>query len=182
MSECTNSPCLDWMRRPSLSLGLPSLSIERSTISHSNSHYKFYPPDWSHLELYLFPWILEHDTVSSVNLSRMCIKHMAFRFWEYLTTNGKVPIKVDEKIKNVPLGGVHGWWLEDEGDRPSNYLSWRVQYNGNIPSKSYLFFNNPPVDYNDAILAASAKPWPESVGFVDPIVLGFQTKEYHVGV
>ena len=117
--------------------------MERSSKSRSKSFYTFQPPDWSLWEPYLFPWIHRCEPDLVVPLMRKLIKHMAFCIWEYFTIQGKVTIKEmgnNKDNRDVRLGNVRGWWLESDGDRPLNYLSWRVEYDGSIPSGLILVF------------------------------------------
>src|SRR5947207_11675129 len=98
----------------------------RTMVSQSKKNYVFATPDWSLLEPYLFPWIRSH-TFDSVGLARNQIKHVAFRIWEYLTTEGRIVTKYEEEQghhRNVPLGDVRAWWLQTDGKFPPNYEAW----------------------------------------------------------
>ena len=113
-------------------------NMDRSMVSQckSKSHL-FAPPDWSIMEAYLFPWIRFNTTINAlVKLTRLHIKHVAFRIWECLVTRGSVVLKYEEEFgqrENVPLGDVRGWWWETDGDIPRNYDAWIAQDDGSIP-------------------------------------------------
>lgn len=112
--------------------------VDRSVVSQSKGkNHLFAAPDWSLMESYLFPWILvnngEHD--QHFRLGRLHIKHIAFRIWEYLASEGRVTLKYGDGVvepENVPLGDLRGWWLESDGMLPLGYSHW-VQTDGYVP-------------------------------------------------
>ena len=107
-------------------------NIDRTVISQSKSAtHLFAVPDWTIMEAYLFPWIRANNSNPDVALTRLAIKHIAYRIWEYLINKHKVIIRHDEssRLENVPLGDVRGWWWESDGDLPKGFDA----YDGHVP-------------------------------------------------
>ena len=111
--------------------------IDRTVVSQSKSKcHTFAPPDWSLLEAYLFPWIRANKQ-NHVILTRIHVKHVAFRVWEVLAYEDRLIIKYDDVVgqpDNIPLGDVRGWWWDSEGDYPRNYRDWEKQEDEHVPS------------------------------------------------
>ena len=49
---------------------------------------------------------------------------------------GVIKYTGDEAKNMVPLGGVCGWWLESESDKPRGYQAWYDRDQGDLPSKT----------------------------------------------
>lgn len=116
-------------------------NIDRSIVSQSKSKHVFAAPDWTLMHVYLFPWIHVHTTNTQFHPTRKHIKHIAFRIWEYLVSDGRVVIKHDDRTRqshNIPLGDVRGWWLETDGDYPRGYKQWLESYDGTVPGVLFL--------------------------------------------
>jgi hypothetical protein len=112
--------------------------IDRTVVSQSKSKaHVFALPDWSVMEEYLFPWIC-YNMDNNLTPSRIHIKHIAFRIWEYLVQRGDTEVKSDDDEDNVPLGDVRGWWWEVDGDMPRMYEDWKANYNRSIPGTRHL--------------------------------------------
>lgn len=104
-------------------------NANRTIIARSKTDaHKFANPDWSLMEAYLLPWIHFNSLRTHVFPTRMQIKHMAFRIWEFLATQGRVALKHKEREGlpklNVAFGDLRGWWLETDGQLPCNYGHW----------------------------------------------------------
>lgn len=116
--------------------------IDRTVVSQSKSKsHLFAAPDFSIMNPYLFPWIRYNSVNSQINLTRNHIKHVAFRIWEYLATQKRVPIKYEDVIgqpENVPLGDVRGWWWESDGEYPRGYDAWYATNNGYLPGTRHI--------------------------------------------
>src|SRR5271170_2093061 len=77
--------------------------IDRTVVSQSKSKtHQFATPDWSLMETYLFPWIRVNVGNPQLTLTRIHIKHVAFRIWEYLSNRGDVVIKYEDDVVGVP--------------------------------------------------------------------------------
>lgn len=103
-------------------------NINKTIISQSKKRpHLFASPDWSLMESYLFPWIQIITSDSPVSLTRMHIKHIAFRILECLVSQDRVVVKhkmCPPDFINVPLGEMRGWWLHTDGDMPPTYDRW----------------------------------------------------------
>lgn len=114
--------------------------VDRTVVSQSKGNgHEFAPPNWAPMEAYVFPWIRANRTTQGHILTRLHIKHVAFRVMEYLATKGLVTIKYspedterDPTCVNVAMGGVRGWWWESDGDLPQRYMPW-VRRGAKIP-------------------------------------------------
>jgi len=120
--------------------------IDRTVVSQSKSKsHLFAAPDFSIMYPYLFPWI--HFNISGITQfvpSRRHIRHMAFRIWEYLATDGRVMVKHEDGSgeENFPLGDVRGWWWEADGAYPIGYEAWHQTHNENteLPGTILIHF------------------------------------------
>jgi len=107
-------------------------NVDRTVVSQSKGNgHEFAPPSWDLMESYLFPWMKYNNPLHNMNLTRVHIKHVAFRLTEYLATKGLIKIKYtpeetesDPTLKNVAMGDVRGWWWEADGDFPPRFESW----------------------------------------------------------
>jgi len=117
--------------------------IDRTVVSQSKSKsHLFAAPDFSIMNPYLFPWIRFNSMNPQINLTRIHIKHVAFRIWEHLATQKRVVIKYEDVMgqpENVPLGDVRGWWWESDGEYPRGYDAWYATNNGSLPGTHPIF-------------------------------------------
>jgi hypothetical protein len=117
--------------------------VDRSVVSQSKGkNHVFAAPDWKLMEAYLFPFIRVNSENRQFKVGRLHIKHVAFRIWEHLATEGRVTLKYcndDEEPENVPLGDLRGWWLESDGFLPRGYSQWE-RCNGDVPGIFLLHF------------------------------------------
>jgi hypothetical protein len=113
--------------------------IDRTVVSQSKSRtHLFAAPNWGAMEVYLFPWIRANNANPHIALTRLQIKHVAFRIYEYLIRKGRVTIRHEEGSgeENVAIGECRGWWWEADGDLPRGYDT----YDGKIPG-TYLYLS-----------------------------------------
>jgi hypothetical protein len=117
--------------------------VDRSVVSQSKGkNHVFAAPDWKLMEAYLFPFIRVNSENRQFKVGRLHIKHVAFRIWEHLATEGRVTLKYgndDEEPENVPLGDLRGWWLESDGFLPRGYSQWE-RCKGDVPGIFLLHF------------------------------------------
>jgi|SRR5579862_4974217 len=107
-------------------------NVDRTVVSQSKGNgHAFAPPNWSLMESYIFPWIRVNNPIHNGTISRVHIKHVAFRITEYLATKGLLKIKYtveemerDPTLKNVAMGEVRGWWWESDGQFPPSFEPW----------------------------------------------------------
>jgi hypothetical protein len=106
--------------------------IDRTVVSQSKHGHRYAPPNFEHLNPYLFPFIRFNS-----NPSRSQIRHVAFRIWEILVNDGRVGVLKfpggEENPLNTPLGDVRGWWLETETEKPRGYAAWHNECDGYTP-------------------------------------------------
>ena len=124
----------DYPRRQitNLYFGLERINVSNAT----GSGHLFAAPNWDIMEAYLFPWILANMAGHEVTMTRMHIKHVAFRIWEYLVENGKVPLWYERDVgkpANVLLGRVRGWWPDTDGEFPRKFHLWYHQGSHRVP-------------------------------------------------
>lgn len=113
--------------------------IHRSNIALSRKVYSFAAPDWSLLEPYLFPWIRLNIRSRPGCLTKLHIRHVAFRIWEYLATHDGGVINVEKDQHNIPLDKIRGWWWDIDGGLPPNYMEWDRCYNGYLPGMCIIW-------------------------------------------
>ena len=143
--------------------------IDRTVVSQSKSKtHLFAAPNFSILNPYLFPWIRFNSLNPQITLTRLHIKHVAFRIWEYLATQERVVIKYEDVLgqpENVPLGDVRGWWWESDGEYPRGYDAWFLSNNNSLPGSTRLQSHSNAflADYHRVLMRALGKPWPTRV-------------------
>jgi hypothetical protein len=124
----------DYPRRriTDLYFGLQRVNVSNAT----GSGHLFAAPNWEIMEAYLFPWILANMAGHEVTMTRMHVKHVAFRIWEFLVKNGKVPLWYERGVGqpgNVLLGRLRGWWLDTDGEFPRKFHTWYHQGSHKVP-------------------------------------------------
>jgi len=116
--------------------------IDRTVVSQSKSKsHLFAPPDWTRMEIYLFPWIRFNSNNPHLTLTRCHIKHVGFRIWEVLVTRNEIILKYEEvagQPLNMPLGDVRGWWWESDGEYPRGYNEWLQRRDHRVPGTCNL--------------------------------------------